>query len=644
MIKKALFVALIITAALGWTKIAGAQESPQLTAPSIDANVQVLNGVATIMWPKQLVLGSDGQIVSITYEVQQRVVGQAGGWQALPHGGYEISIDSTSVPNVATVGSAAHPVGDGYRWRVKAMAAGYTDSAWSATGIANVITPQLALSDASLISAEWEGDPAESNAAFEVEFESSSSRKYLAVVNEGETWDNTSYGDGVCWVGAGDRNRSGTINFPQRTTYGESGAEDQTDGEFSCPPSFFEDDCANGCSGRVYIIEWTSSAQDEPHEHVSAPTLYVEWSLPGKGEVPSPDSAPLEFEFVSQSGTTVNLSWFQLGDSTTYSYDVGIWDRGVIQEIPYEATTATIDSSAQTNTAAVRDVPTGTQYFAVRGKTSGGDGPWTDLVTNLSSPPAPTPMATAYAGEPKRPDEDIYTPGVPLVTRDLQDDDLLLTWGEIEHATAYDVRLNDTILRLESTGLAEQQVIIDLSEHDDLILRYAVRAVATASDRAIEVTNDEDETTYIIPPYITAYSQWSGEGFVQIASGTLSDVSMAEAMVLATPEVNTAAFDIVSTLGQAVGLIEESPAEPEVNAWMLPIALLGSVALSALPIMVIGRGRTDKAGVLAGGMVFVLCWGVLAPTYFGVALPVMIAVLLLIIILGAIALAAKIFL
>ena len=52
-----------------------------------------------------------------------------------------------------------------------------------------------------------------------------------------------------------------------------------------------------------------------------------------------------------------------------------------------------------------------------------------------------------------------------------------------------------------------------------------------------------------------------------------------------------------------------------------------------MPIMKIGRGRTDKAAVLAGGWCSCSC-GAWSPTYFGVELPVMIAVLLLILVLA----------
>ena len=630
--KRVALLAVVIAALFGWTQIAGAQTPPRLTRPALDQNVQVINGIGTLHWAAVAaiaLIGGRPVEAEVTYEVQQRVVGAPAGWQTLPHGGYPVTIDSSGAPVTATVGSAEHPVGEGYRWRVRAKAAGWTDSDWSETGRGHDITPQRAAEGEATVS-EWTGSGESAEVTFTMEnYFINNGARYIFVGAEAETYDSSS----SCFsAGTGDG----------RTR----------DRELTCPASFFTDNCLSGCTGRVWLDLRTSPSYSSPPS--TTPARWWTYSItdgpPGFGPTPTPTprpaptDAPGSLAFVSESGTTVNLSWTRIGAEDDYDYDVSIWRQGGRHVLPDRGVTFTVDQSDTTVTAAVSDVPTGTQYFSVRGTAAGGDGPWSDLVSNLSATPAPTPTSSPYAGAPARAEGNIYTPDVPQVDRSIDGDNLTLTWGEIDQATHYDVRLNDRVLRLETTGLAEQQVVIDLSEHDDVILRYAVRAVVVAGATQIDITNDDEEVVFVIPPYIEAISQWSAEGFVQLSSGTLSSVSMAEAEILATPEVNTVAFQIVSDLGQVVGLIDQEPADSEVNAWMLPIALLGSVALSAVPILVIGRGRTDKAAVIAAGLVFVFCWGILGPTYLGVSVPVMVAVLLLVIILGGIALAAKIFL
>ena len=63
---------------------------------------------------------------------------------------------------------------------------------------------------------------------------------------------------------------------------------------------------------------------------------------------------------------------------------------------------------------------------------------------------------------------------------------------------------------------------------------------------------------------------------------------------------------------------------------MLPLGLLGSLMVSGVVGFGAGKGRFDKSAVVAGGMVFVLCMGVLALRWLGLN-PVEVAVIFIVV-------------
>ena len=547
--KRLAIAAIVIVAAVFWSKAVGAQELRQLPTPAVDPIAYVEGGVADVMWPRQLVLSVGLQEAAITYEVQQRIHSLSAGWTTLPYGGYAISFsDMSQTPIVASIGTSEHPVGDDYRWRVRAKAAGFADSEWSQTVTVQVLTTEPLLA---AVSYQWLSDT-EIQFDFADEIDNDSFPYWMFFVsganNSAPSYDR--FED--CWVRGGPS--TGTVTATVTCS--------QTDfGVSNCH--------TNGCHARIDFLQRSSAFTSAPsasqsdfnvltinprNQATPTPT-----PTPTATPAPIPTEAPSGLAVSSVSGSTVSLEWDRLGAADTHEYEIAMIVRGARITLPSSGvpgTTVTIDNDDSNSniTAVLSSVPTLPRSFSVRGVTDSGAGPWSGVVSTLSlAPPAPTPTATTYAGQPNPPTDGIYTSEVPQVDRRIDDDNLTLTWGEIVHATHYDVRLNDRVLRLETTGLAEQQVVVDLAEHDDVILRYAVRAAVVAGATQIDIANDDDEVVFIIAPYTAAVSQWSDEGFVRLVDGTLSGVEQAEAAILATPEVSDVAFDIVSTVGQAVG-------------------------------------------------------------------------------------------
>ena len=129
-----------------------------------------------------------------------------------------------------------------------------------------------------------------------------------------------------------------------------------------------------------------------------------------------------------------------------------------------------------------------------------------------------------------------------------------------------------------------------------------------------DILDENGQIIYIVPPGRTAYSRWSASRVALLTEdGTVAPGSEALLMPLEPTEQSSG---IIRELLRATQL-DDDASDDEVGRWMLPIGVLGSVVISGVVAYGSGRGRFDKAAVIAGGMVFVLCMGVLSVRWLG---------------------------
>ena len=282
--------------------------------------------------------------------------------------------------------------------------------------------------------------------------------------------------------------------------------------------------------------------------------------------------------------------------------------------------------NTSTPSATVEDLPEGRQYLAVRGVTNDGrKGAWSYLVavgTELT-PGAPQP------GDAIVTNDLIYTDELVVSQHYLYDEDtLLIQWPSLVGARHYDIRLRGTdTQRIAAAGGAGQEVGLDISGVSDTGIEYELRGVVMAGTLSYDIIGADAQVLYIVPPGRTAYSRWSASRVALLTEdGTIAPGSQA---LLLPQEPTDRSTGIVRELLRATQL-EDDASDDEVGRWMLPLGLLGSIAVSGFVGFGAGKGRFDKSAVVAGGMVFVLCLGVLALRWLGLN-PVEVAVIFIVV-------------
>ena len=276
--------------------------------------------------------------------------------------------------------------------------------------------------------------------------------------------------------------------------------------------------------------------------------------------------------------------------------------------------------------ATVSDLPEGRQYLAVRGVTNDGrKGAWSYLTAVGTEQTPDTPQQ----GEATVTDDLIYTDELIVSQHYIYDEDtLLIQWPSLVGARHYDIRFRGTdVQRIAAAGGAGQEVGLDVSDVSDSGIEYELRGVVMAGTLSYDIIGADGTVLYIVPPGRTAYSRWSATRVALIAEdGTVAPGSQA---LLLPQEPTARSAGIVKELLRATQL-EDDAGDDEVGRWMLPIGVLGSIMMGGIVGFGAGKGRFDKSAVVAGGMVFVLCLGVLALRWLGLS-PVEVAVIFIVV-------------
>ena len=286
--------------------------------------------------------------------------------------------------------------------------------------------------------------------------------------------------------------------------------------------------------------------------------------------------------------------------------------------------------NTSTPSATISDLPEGRQYLAVRGVTNDGrKGAWSYLVA-VGTEQAPVQSGP---GEATVADDLIYTDELVVSQHYIYDEDtLLIQWPSLVGARHYDIRLRGTdVQRIAAAGGTGQEIGLDISDVSDSGIEYELRGVVIAGTLSYDVIGADGEVLFIVPPGRTAYSRWSASRVALITEdGTIAPGSQA---LLLPQEPADRSTGIVRELLRATQL-DDDASDKEVGRWMLPLGLLGSIMVSGFVGFGAGKGRFDKSAVVAGGMVFVLCLGVLALRWLGLS-PVEVAVIFIVVLVVA---------
>ena len=287
-----------------------------------------------------------------------------------------------------------------------------------------------------------------------------------------------------------------------------------------------------------------------------------------------------------------------------------------------------------TPSAIVTGIPEGRQYLSVRGKNATGqNGDWAYLVTVGAPGTTPAPGA----GQPVAISGIIYTDQVPNIEHYLIDDTTLnLTWQALPGARHYDVRWNAGTFRITALSGSAQQVALSLAKLQGKNVGYQVRAVISTGSLDVRVKDAEGTVIYVVPPNSTVFSRWSADRTVNVErvetkedSGRIKGPGTDE--LISDPEgPDDLVTDIIRAFLQLSSLVDEDD-DFNVQVWTVPIGLLGSIFLGGLTGYGASRGGMDKAAIIAGGLVFFVCWAYLCPVYLKVSWQIVFSVIALII-------------
>ena len=281
-----------------------------------------------------------------------------------------------------------------------------------------------------------------------------------------------------------------------------------------------------------------------------------------------------------------------------------------------------------TATASITGIPSGLQYLSVRGVDSPDNkGEWAYLVTVGTAGTAPT----AVAGAPVALSGLIYTDEVPNIEHYLQDETtLILGWQNIPGARHYDVRLNGKVTRIPALASSGQQVAVSLASLDGKNLSYQVRAVIETGTLDVRVKDVDDELIYIVPPNSIVYSRWSADRSVNVERLDMIKGPGTESLMTDPGPPSDTITDLIGDLLKLATVIDEDADAGDVQLWTVPLGLLGSIFLGGLTGYGAGRGRMDKAAIVAGGLVFFVCWAYLCPVYLKIPWQVIFAVIVVV--------------
>ena len=147
----------------------------------------------------------------------------------------------------------------------------------------------------------------------------------------------------------------------------------------------------------------------------------------------------------------------------------------------------------------------------------------------------------------------------------------------------------------------------------------------------MRVRDPEGALIYIVPPNSVAYSRWSADRSVHVEQLGMIKAEGTDALMVDPGPPDDLITDIIAKVLKLATLVDEDADGGDVQVWTLPLGLLGSIFLGGLTGYGAGRGRLDKAAVVAGGLVFFVCWGYLCPVYLNIAWPIVISVFVLVI-------------
>ena len=309
--------------------------------------------------------------------------------------------------------------------------------------------------------------------------------------------------------------------------------------------------------------------------------------------------------------------------------DVTAADQHVIFRDPL-GTLALWQVASLTATAQVTSIPGARQYLSVRGVDSADrNGDWAYLVTVGTAATAPTPVA----GAPVSLSGLIYTDEVPNIEHYLLDETtLILGWQNIPGARHYDVRLNGEVTRITAQASSGQQLAVSLANLQGQNVGYQVRAVIETGSLDVRVKDADDELIYIVPPNSIVYSRWSADRSVNVDRlGMIKGPAGTERLMTDPEPLSDTITDLISDVLKLSTLMDEDADAGDVQVWTLPLGLLGSIFLGGLTGYGAGRGRLDKAAIIAGGLVFFVCWGYLCPVYLKIPWPVIFSVIVLVV-------------
>ena len=285
--------------------------------------------------------------------------------------------------------------------------------------------------------------------------------------------------------------------------------------------------------------------------------------------------------------------------------------------------------NSTTPSAILTGIPAGRHYLSVRGKNATGqDGDWAYLV--IVGDPGTTP--DPVEGQPIGISGIIYTDEVPNIEHYLLDETtLILHWQNIPGARHYDVRINGLVTRITSLSGSGQQVAYSLASLAGTNLEYQARAVIETGSLDVRVKNAEGTVIYVVPPNSTVFSRWSADRSLNVERQGRIRGPGAESLMADRGAPGETITGMIGDVLKVSTLVEEDADQDSLQVWTVPLGLLGSIFMGGLTGYGARRGGMDKAVVVAGGLVFFVCWAYLCPVYLRIDWMIIFAVLVLVI-------------
>ena len=199
---------------------------------------------------------------------------------------------------------------------------------------------------------------------------------------------------------------------------------------------------------------------------------------------------------------------------------------------------------------------------------------------------------------------------------------LRLAWQNLPGARHYDVRLNGVDTRITALASTGQELAVSLARYEGQNLSYQVRAVIETGSIDVRVEDDEGKLIYVVPPDTTVYSRWSADRSLNVgtfeAEGRLVNPGTDELMDDPGPP-DDPVMNFLRDLLTIATLVDDNATDGEIQLWVVPLGLIGSIFMGGLTGYGAKRGGMDKAAIVAGGLVFFVCWAYLCPVYLKIA-------------------------